>query len=67
MPYAPVRAVVAIAEILLRQAESELYGPASVRRQLEALDDAVARGEMSEAERRDAEQAILERLTRPAQ
>ncbi|GAA2594450.1 hypothetical protein GCM10010399_26340 [Dactylosporangium fulvum] len=63
LPYAPVRAVTAIAEILLRQAEEELYSPAGVRRQLEGLDEAVARGELSESERQAAEDEILARLT----
>ncbi|GAA0714613.1 gas vesicle protein GvpG [Dactylosporangium roseum] len=63
LPYAPVRAVTAIADILLRQAEEELYSPAGVRRQLEALDEAVTRGELSESERQAAEDEILARLT----
>ncbi|MFF5228326.1 gas vesicle protein GvpG [Dactylosporangium sp. NPDC000521] len=62
LPLAPVRAVTAIAEMLLEQAEQELYSPQGLRRQLEALDDAVARGEMSEDERHDAEQMILDRV-----
>lgn len=63
LPYQPVRAVTAIASVILQQAEEELYGAAGVRRQLEALDEAVARGELSEADRQTAEQEILDRLT----
>ncbi|GAA1552009.1 hypothetical protein GCM10009827_085860 [Dactylosporangium maewongense] len=63
LPLAPVRAVTAIAELLLEQAEQELYSPQGLRRQLEALDEAVARGELSEDERRAAEQEILDRVT----
>ncbi|MDG6107115.1 gas vesicle protein GvpG [Dactylosporangium aurantiacum] len=62
LPYAPVRAVTAIAEVLLEQAEQELYSPQGVRRQLEALDEAVARGELSEDDRHTAEQEILDRV-----
>ena len=62
LPLAPVRAVTAIAQLLLEQAEQELYSPQGLRRQLEELDDAVARGEMSEDERHDAEQMILDRV-----
>ncbi|GAA2637125.1 hypothetical protein GCM10010399_82920 [Dactylosporangium fulvum] len=63
LPYQPVRAVTAVASVILQQAEQELYGSAGVRRQLEALDDAVARGELSEADRQTAEEEILARLT----
>jgi phage portal protein BeeE len=62
LPLAPVRAVTAVAELLLDQAEQELYSPQGVRRRLEALDAAVAAGTLSEAERRTAEQDILDRV-----
>jgi Gas vesicle protein G len=62
LPYAPVRGVTALAKVLLREAENELYGQASIRRQLEELDEAVAAGRMSPDERAQAEQAILDRL-----
>ncbi|MEV0129373.1 gas vesicle protein GvpG [Dactylosporangium sp. NPDC050688] len=62
LPLAPVRAVTAVAEVLLQQAEQELYSPQGVRRQLESLDEAVARGELTEDERRAAEQDILDRV-----
>jgi hypothetical protein len=61
-PYAPVRGVTALARVLLRQAENELYGQASIRRQLEELDEAAAAGRISAAERAQAQQAILDRL-----
>lgn len=62
LPFAPVRAVTAVAEVLLEQAEQELYSPQGVRRQLESLDEAVARGELTDDERRAAEQDILDRV-----
>jgi phage portal protein BeeE len=62
LPYAPVRAVTALARVLQEQAEQELYSPAGVRRRLEALDEAVARGELTPEEREDAEQAVLEQV-----
>lgn len=61
-PYAPVRMVTSLAKVLHREAERELYGSASVRRQLEELDEALASGAMSEAEYDRAQQAILDRL-----
>jgi hypothetical protein len=62
LPYAPVRGLTAVAEMLLRDAENRLYGHASIRRQLEDLDEAVAAGRISAADRAQAEQAILGRL-----
>ena len=62
LPLAPVRAVTAIAEVLLAQAEQDLYSPQGLRRQLESLDEAVARGELTEDERHAAEQDILDRV-----
>jgi Gas vesicle protein G len=61
-PYAPVRVATSLAKVLHREAERELYGSASVRRQLEELDQAFAAGAMSQAEYEAAQQAILDRL-----
>jgi gas vesicle protein GvpO/gas vesicle protein GvpG len=61
LPFAPVRAVIGIAEILRREAESELYDPADVRHQVEETDRAVEAGEMS---REDANQAQTEAIAR---
>ncbi|HEX7744838.1 MAG TPA: gas vesicle protein GvpG [Micromonosporaceae bacterium] len=61
-PYAPVRVVTSLAKVLHREAERELYGSASIRRQLEELDAAFAAGAMSEAEYEQAQQAVLDRL-----
>lgn len=62
LPYAPVRAVTAVTKVLKWQAESELHGSASLRRQLEGLDEAAAAGEISEADRSQAEEVIVDRL-----
>jgi hypothetical protein len=61
-PYAPVRVVTSLAKVLHREAERELYGAASIRRQLEELDDAYASGSMSDEEYEQAQEAILSRL-----
>jgi len=63
LPYAPVRVATSLAKVLHREAERELYGSASVRRQLEELDEARAAGAISEAEYERAQQAVLDRLT----
>jgi hypothetical protein len=61
-PYAPVRVLTSMAKVLHREAVRELYGPASIRRQLEELDEALAAGAMTQAEYEEAQQAILDRL-----
>jgi hypothetical protein len=66
-PYAPVRGVTALAKVLLREAERELYSAASIRRQLEELDDAYASGAMSDEEYEQAQEAILGRLVPKAE
>jgi len=62
LPLAPVRFVVALAEVLQREAERELYGPAAVRRQLEELDEALATGAISDDEHERSQQAVTDRL-----
>jgi protein-arginine kinase activator protein McsA len=61
-PYAPVRVVTSLAKVLHREAERELYGSASIRRQLEELDEALESGALSQEEYEQAQQAILDRL-----
>lgn len=65
-PYAPVRGLTAVVKVLLRQAEAEMYGQASLRRQLEELEDAVAAGRISPAEYARGQEEILARVARPA-
>lgn len=60
LPLAPVRGVVALAEVLLERAEEELRLQA--RRELEELEDKVAAGELSEEEANEAAEQITERL-----
>jgi len=62
LPFAPIRAVVAIGEVIRDQAESELQSPAAIRRDLEALDQQRREGLISEEEAAEAEQEILNRL-----
>ena len=60
LPLAPVYGVISLAEVIQRQVEQELHNPANTRRQLEALEDARERGEMSPEEERKAQKEILE-------
>jgi len=59
-PFAPIRGVIALGEILQRQAEEELHSPANTRRQLEELQEARERGEISADEEEEAQERILQ-------
>ncbi|MEU6203544.1 gas vesicle protein GvpG [Micromonospora musae] len=63
LPYAPVRGLTAVLRVVAREAESQLYSPVNIRRELEELDAAAAAGEISPQERDRRQQQVLERLT----
>lgn len=62
LPLAPVRGVIWLGEVIQEQVEQKLHDPATIRRELEAIDEAAAAGELSEEERAEAQQAVLNRL-----
>jgi hypothetical protein len=62
LPLAPVRFLAAVATVLQREAEQELYGPAAVRRQLEELDEEHATGAISDDEHERMQRAVTDRL-----
>jgi hypothetical protein len=64
-PFAPIRGVIALGEVLRRQAEEELYSPANTRRQLEELAEARERGEISADEEHEAQEQILKTRLAP--
>jgi cytochrome c-type biogenesis protein CcmH/NrfG len=66
LPLAPVRGVVALAEVIARQVDQELNNPAMTRRQLEELEQARERGEISAEEESEAQEEILQTRLRPA-
>lgn len=59
LPLAPVRGVAWLAERIQEQAENEMYDPATIRRQLEEVDDARMAGELSEDEAAELEEQLL--------
>ena len=61
-PLLPVRGAVAVADQVLRQAERDFYNPGSIRRQIEAIDGALERGEVSEDEAAALQDELVERL-----
>ncbi|MEU8384419.1 gas vesicle protein GvpG [Streptosporangium sp. NPDC048865] len=62
LPFAPLRGLVRLAELIQEQAEQELRGSAAVRRRLEELAEARAAGEISEEEEAAAAERILEEM-----
>ncbi|MEV4604870.1 gas vesicle protein GvpG [Amycolatopsis sp. NPDC049253] len=63
LPLAPVRGVLALGELIRKRVDEELHDPASVRRELEAVERARAAGEISVEEEAEAQQRVLGRLT----
>jgi Gas vesicle protein G len=66
LPVAPVRGVIWLGEVIQRQVDQELHNPARTRRQLEELEEARERGEISADEEREVQQQILEDRVKPA-
>lgn len=64
-PLAPVRGVVALAEVIQRQVDEEMNNPANTRRQLEDLDEQRRRGEISADEEEAAQGDILQNRIAP--
>jgi len=62
LPFAPVRGVLAVAELIRQQVDADLYHPASVRGELEAVAEARALGEISPEEEAERQQQVLNRL-----
>ncbi|MBF6218271.1 MULTISPECIES: gas vesicle protein GvpG [Nocardia] len=63
LPVAPVRGVIWLGELIQDQVEQQLHDPATMRRELEEIDAAAAAGQLSEEERKQAQQAVLDRMT----
>jgi chorismate mutase len=62
LPLAPVRMTVALAEQIRRQAESEFYDPARIRRQLEQVEALRDAGDIDPDEAAAIEEELLGRL-----
>ncbi len=62
-PLAPIRGVVRLGELIQDQVERELYDPAVLRRELEAIEEARDAGRVSEEEAARAMEDVLARMT----
>ena len=63
LPLQPVKGVISLAELIQRQVEEEMHNPAAIRRALEELDEARARGDITAEEEEQAQQTLIDRMT----
>ncbi|MEV7969923.1 gas vesicle protein GvpG [Sphaerisporangium sp. NPDC088356] len=61
-PLAPVQLLIKLGELIEEQVDHQLHDPASVRRQLEEVEEARAAGLISEEEEARAMEDILQRM-----
>jgi hypothetical protein len=64
LPFAPIKLVLAIARLLQEEAESHLYDPARVRRELEEIEEAQAHDELPDDVAEEHKKHVVSRLTR---
>ncbi|HEU5156647.1 MAG TPA: gas vesicle protein GvpG [Streptosporangiaceae bacterium] len=62
LPFAPVRGVVAVGEIIQRQAEQELYSPQAIRARLEEIDEQRRQGDLTDEEADRLERDVLAQI-----
>ena len=55
LPLQPVKGVISLAELIQRQVEEEMHNPAAIRRALEELEEARARGDITAEEEEQAQ------------
>jgi hypothetical protein len=63
LPLAPVRGVVWVAEKIEDQVDRQMNDPVIIRAQIDELDAAHERGEISDEERDEQQDVLLARLT----
>ena len=64
-PLAPVRGVISLAELIQRRVDQEMNNPATTRKQLEELEEARERGEISPEEEDQAQDEIIQARITP--
>jgi len=62
-PFAPVRGVIRLGELIQERVEQKLHDPAEARRELEAIDAAADAGELTPDEQEAAQQEVVNRMT----
>ncbi len=64
LPLAPLRGTIAVAELLLEEAEARLNDPERIRAELEHVESLREQGVLTEEEAISWEDTLIERLTR---
>ncbi|HWD02893.1 MAG TPA: gas vesicle protein G [Amycolatopsis sp.] len=64
LPLAPLRGVLALAEVIRRRVDEEAHSMPAARRELEAAQEARAAGEISAEEEAEIQRRVLNRMTR---
>ena len=64
-PLLPLKGVIWVARHIQQEAEAQFYDPTRIRAQLEELEEAQRKGELSEEEAERLEDELLERLQGP--
>jgi Gas vesicle protein G len=64
LPLAPLRGTIALAELLLEEAEAQLNDPDRIRGELEQVEQLRQQGVLDEEEAMAWEDALIERLAR---
>ena len=64
LPWLPVRGVVRLAELIQEEAERTFYDPATVRSELERIEEARVAGEITDEEAAQLQEEVVARLTR---
>ena len=64
LPFLPMQAVVRLAQVIQDEAERTFNDPATIRRELEAIEQARAAGEITDEEAAEWQNEVIARLTR---
>lgn len=62
LPFAPLKLLTALAGVLEREAERELYSPSRVRRELEEIEEAQSDEAVSDEDAEERKQQAVTRL-----
>ena len=64
LPWLPVQGVVRLAQLIEEEAERTFYDPATVRHELERIEEARVAGEITDEEAAQLQEEVVARLTR---
>ncbi|KAA9159294.1 gas vesicle protein G [Amycolatopsis acidicola] len=62
LPFAPLRGVISLAELIKGRVDEELSDPAAIRRELERAERAREAGEITAEEEAEIQQRVMQRL-----